>query len=337
MSRDPKDKKPLSLDDVVARGSALCAEPEWKPSAGLLEAVAEIQRLDELPAPDPVVLLPEKGGQVVVTSTEAAETYVGPTAVPTVLSPRMPTGPVKIRTDVDPRRAVTLPRIDEPAEPKGVVQPSEPHGMAKPAEPQVEEAPAPSVAVPSGKVSSRPAANKRRRSAWLVVLAVMFGSAVAAVRMFFIATPGPGGAESETAATNVHATAETSGARTGAQMAVSAPSGCTAACPSVDTSAGGVSTGSAPSAGATATTAGGPLAASVTAGPKVAPIATEDPYVDAATPPGSARPSAAPAASSAPGATGAAHVVTGMPSVAPGKAPPIKTSRPFAPITPEKD
>jgi hypothetical protein len=332
MSQDPKDKKPLSLDDVVARGSALCAEPEWKPSAELLEAVAEIQRLDDLPAPDPVVLLPEKGGQVVVTSTEAAETYVGPTAVPAVLSPRMPTGPVKIRSDVDPRRAPTLPRVPKSAEPQGVVQPSEPHGMAKPAEPQVEEAPAPSVALPSGKVSSRPAANKRRRSPWVVVLAVMFGSAVAAVLMFLIATPGPGGAESGTAAPNVHATAETSGARTGAQMAMSAPSGCTAACPSVDTSAGGVSTGRAPSA--SATSGGGTPAASVTAGPKVAPIATEDPYVDAATPPGSARPSAAPAASGAPGA---APVVTGMPSVAPGKAPPIKTSRPFAPITPEKD
>ena len=115
MSQEPNDKKPLTLDDMVARGAALRHGPDWKPSTGLIEAVADIERADELPAPDPVVLLPEKGGQVVVTETDAAEAYVGPTVVRTGLSPRMPTGPVKIRADVDPRRQPTLRRVPMPA------------------------------------------------------------------------------------------------------------------------------------------------------------------------------------------------------------------------------
>ena len=108
MSHDPNDKKPLTLDDLVARGAALRDSTDWKPSPQLVDALAEIDRIDELPAPDPVVLLPEKGGQILVAGDEAAEAYVGPTVVKAALSPRMPTEPVKIRADVDPRRQVTL-------------------------------------------------------------------------------------------------------------------------------------------------------------------------------------------------------------------------------------
>jgi len=112
------EKKPPTLEDLVSRGAALRDESTWKPSQELLDAIADRNRLEALPdpaAPDPVVLVPEKGGRVLVAGEQAAEVYVPPTVPQPGLSPRMPTGPVKLRSDVDPRRQKTQPMLCLPA------------------------------------------------------------------------------------------------------------------------------------------------------------------------------------------------------------------------------
>lgn len=112
--KDDAPKEPAtSLQQLVARGADVRRTP-WTPSPKLMEALQERDEAEDLPdppAPDPVVLLPEDGGRVLVAEIEAAEAYVPPTDVKVTPGPRMPTGPVKIRSDVDPRRQKTQPIV----------------------------------------------------------------------------------------------------------------------------------------------------------------------------------------------------------------------------------
>jgi hypothetical protein len=111
--KDDASKPVTSLQQLVERGADVRQKP-WTPSPKLMEALQEREEAEDLPdppAPDPVVLLPEDGGRVLVAEIEAAEAYVPPTDVKVTPGPRMPTGPVKIRSDVDPRRQKTQPVV----------------------------------------------------------------------------------------------------------------------------------------------------------------------------------------------------------------------------------
>lgn len=71
-----------------------------------VEARRELEEMPDPPAPEPVEV-PSDAGPLLVQA-EAATAYVAPVDVSLPEAPRMPTGPVRIKSDVEARRAKTV-------------------------------------------------------------------------------------------------------------------------------------------------------------------------------------------------------------------------------------
>ncbi len=184
---DAKDDPKRTLEALLARGRAEAeARPRWTASPELREARAELRRIDDQPdpeAPDPIVVLPEKRGEVLVSQAEAAETYVAPITVQPGEVPRIPTGPVRIRTDMDLRRQKTQPSLGKVAVPAAaVVAPGgeEPSKVAPGRNGRGAQVPASHPPPPSTQAATR---EPPRRGRLLFVAAT---AAVAAVVLFVL-------------------------------------------------------------------------------------------------------------------------------------------------------
>lgn len=314
-------KKDLpTLQELTARGAALRGDPTWEPSQKLLDAVTaaaaertRVEALPDPPAPDPVVLLPE-GGRVIAAGEEAAETYVAPTAPLSGPSPRRPTGPVKIRSDVDPRRQPTQPALRAGSSP------------APEAEAEAEANDPPSTTAP--RVTVRRAARERQERPAEPVMpsdarrrGVLVGAAIV-----FVAG----------AVTAIAATRKPEPPRE--PTAIAPPPRTTAAAPDIAVTA--TSTQSATASRGT-NTLPTPAAPSTSSSVKAAPTTAADPYADAGAAPQrtSTRPTATSAtsptvASLAPSA-GLVPTAASAPASEPAlNATAVATSRPAASVAP---
>lgn len=333
MSDEPKEPGDRAAAEaaaapVPALGSAEAKMRAALADSGLQEALRELHDAIEEPdppAPDPVVVLPDPKGEVLIADTEAAAAYVRPTVRRGGPVPQDTLTRVHVDARVDPRRQPTERRLrSEVLDAAALASSQAPSSRAPSSQPppSVIERPASSKAVPSSK---RP----RRGVVW----AGLAMSGTLALVVFLVLRPGSRTSDP---------IAESGTAKTSMLAATGAGTTATATEIEAATGAGAIASAAQTTSGAATDTATGAAASSPGTTSAPAPWTTSarpvssgagDPYIDAALPPKSA-PSAAtspPSAVPAPSVLPAPTVVPTAPATA------TTTSRPFAPFTVEKD
>lgn len=312
-------------DDPDPETRALMARKDVREAIEVRRAIAE---MPDPPAPSAVELA---GDGPLLVQAEAVATYVAPVEVTLPAAPRMPSGPVRIKTDADPRRAKTarVVRVGEGATTTCEEDAGEEDnaGHTEPREGAAETAPRPvvpvlasrsaaSVALSSRRPASRAVASRegkeRRGLGLLIGGAILF---VAGAVTVLAGVRGPGHDSGNA----------TSGEAAGRPTQVSADG---AGASSVHaTSPGAPSGGSVAAMGTSAVTAGGGAPTATVAkssGARSVTTATgdQDPYADAsASLPSASLPSASSGA--APGRSGTTSAEPMLTS--PDAAPPVAT------------
>ena len=185
--------------------------------------------------------------------------------------------------------------------------------------------------------SKRPA--RRKPSAALVALATVGFVVVALLVWVYRPHGGERGDGGTMSGMGTVVTGGAAGAMSVPATATSAPSAVETSLPAATSAPSASATSTASGAVAPSATAGTPAATAATstgAGGTAPPKPTGEPQVDAGAPPPTSAPSVEPSAPPVP--TAAPSVApSSKPSAAPSHTPSTTTSRPFAPITPEKD
>lgn len=328
------ESDPNDLDGVLERLRAHHPPPaevdiETRELAGqpeVKQAVKERRRLEEMPdpeAPAPVEITSDTGTRLV--QAKAAATYVAPVEITLPEAPRMPSGPVRLQGDIDPRHRETVRIKHKGAEPGGRARsgPDESAGaedaqqnaMGAVNEEGTYDAPA------SGAKVADPASRRGIRARGVLVgTAIVFVAGVVAT-MVALKRPEP---PKDTAAS-------ASPTQTGAPPSVkSAAAVETSSAPPVASATPSAT----PSEAAPIATAPAPSAPAASTGERPAPKAPLQPSVPAVT----SAPSAAPAPSTAPSVTPSGTATTSptaapvMPHTAPPpSAPPAAPSASSAP------
>lgn len=318
---DPNDNSEHTLEALMARGKAEAdARPQWTPSPTLLDAMADLQRTEAMPAPpapDPVVVLPEKRGEVIVAATEAAETYLPPTTVHPAEVPRLPSGPVRIRTDMDLRRRKTMPSLHREALPEAA-------SLKEPPNVPSSHPPPPSTTTPA-KVDEQP---RRGRIALVLGVAVVAAMIVLAAllrspsRPSQVAAGGPSVASARSVAS---ATASGRATASGSANEVDAavPQEAPEAAPSVTPS-------TLPPAASTPVVA--PTASTSSKAAPPTPVAPPAPPTNAIEPPVKSAPSSEPATTVAPAVSSAPIATPPVPTAPPSKPTAAPSARPVIPL-----
>ena len=331
---------------------------------GVAEAMLLLEQIEDEPppaAPDPIVVLPEKGGEILIADVEAAVAYVEPTAPQATRVPHHTLTRVHVDDRLDPRKQVTERRLRSEVLPPAPEPPPPPSPHTQTPARMPAPAPLPLTAdVPSsrppppsststGVARSGPTRAPRRG----VLGAVFLGSGGAAVLIFLALRFGsppdqadvPVGATGPTTVANVNTHASGAGgaeatwpraASTGA--ATTGNTVPAAALTGAPTTTGAVAMSNVAGAQTTAPTGIHTAAAPPTTSSPKPPPRLEDPYVDAAAPPAKTAATPEPTAPPAPTApTTVSSAPTVAPAVTTAAASTSSTARPFAPFVPEKD
>lgn len=291
---------------------------------GLREALRELEAAraePEPPAPDPIIVLPEKGGEVIVADVEAAAAYVQPTARRAGPVPQDTLTRVRLDARVDPRRQPTERRLRSEVLPAALLDVTahetsaavEQGPAASPWTQEVRAAVIDAAALPSShapssrpppSVTEKPASARSGRSGGGMSRGVVWAAlalvGTAALVVFLAVRP------------SGRTSGETAGRSTGTPALPSSSFHATGAAPSPtasDTEIEAIGTGATTSGAATGAAAstsaavptGAPSvtgAAPLATGSRPAPKRPDDVYVDAAPPPKSVPtvPSSAPTA-----------------------------------------